>query len=113
MMKNSNNLLGKVAGVDGLKTGFTSNAGFCLAATARRDGHRLIIVTMGSPDSKSRDLKIAALFEQYFAKLPASPVSAAPVSGPPATPAPPAPPAQTPPPQDGAPLRPGGPDIRF
>jgi D-alanyl-D-alanine carboxypeptidase (penicillin-binding protein 5/6) len=97
MMKNHNNLLPKVAGVDGLKTGFTRAAGYCLAATARRDGNRLIVVTLGSPDSKSRDLKIADLFEQYFAKLPASPVSAAPVSVPPAA----------------ASTGTGGPNIRF
>ncbi|OAM88248.1 D-alanyl-D-alanine carboxypeptidase [Termitidicoccus mucosus] len=121
MMKNHNNLLPKVAGVDGLKTGFTQNAGFCLAATAQRNGNRLIVVTMGSPDSKSRDLKIANLFEHYFAKLPASPISAAPVTS--ATPASPSQPARTPPPapekpaapppQNAGTLNPDGPDIRF
>lgn len=69
-MDNHNNLLGKVAGVDGLKTGFTNGAGFCLAATAQRNGRRLIAVTMGSPDSKSRDIKIAELLERGFAALP-------------------------------------------
>lgn len=69
-MDNHNNLLGKVAGVDGLKTGFTRGAGFCLAATAQRNGRRLIVVTMGSPDSKTRDIKIAELFERGFAALP-------------------------------------------
>jgi D-alanyl-D-alanine carboxypeptidase (penicillin-binding protein 5/6) len=121
MMKNHNNLLPKVAGVDGLKTGFTQNAGFCLAATAQRNGNRLIVVTMGSPDSKSRDLKIAALFEHYFAKLPASPISAASVaSAAPASPSqpagtpPPAPEKPTaPPPQSESTLNPDGPNIRF
>jgi D-alanyl-D-alanine carboxypeptidase len=36
-MTNHNHLLGKIPGVDGLKTGFTSGAGFCLAATAERE----------------------------------------------------------------------------
>ncbi len=71
-MDNHNHLLGKVAGVDGLKTGFTRGAGFCLAATALRNGRRVIVVTMGSPDSKTRDLKIAELIERGFAALPPS-----------------------------------------
>jgi D-alanyl-D-alanine carboxypeptidase len=69
-MDNHNNLLGKVAGVDGLKTGFTRGAGFCLAATSQRNGRRVVVVTMGSPDSKSRDIKIAELLERGFAALP-------------------------------------------
>jgi D-alanyl-D-alanine carboxypeptidase (penicillin-binding protein 5/6) len=72
-MRNHNNLLGKVAGVDGLKTGFTRGAGFCLAATAQREGRRVIAVTMGSPTSQVRDLEIADLFEKAFASLPPVP----------------------------------------
>ncbi len=78
-MDNHNNLLGKVAGVDGLKTGFTRGAGFCLAATAQRNGRRVVVVTMGSPDSKTRDIKIAELLERGFAALPAG--AATPVIG--------------------------------
>ncbi len=70
-MRNHNHLLGKVPGVDGLKTGFTRAAGFCLAATAQRGGRRVIVVTMGSPASKTRDLAVAALIERGFAALPA------------------------------------------
>lgn len=73
MMDNHNNLVGKVRGVDGLKTGFTRSAGFCLAATAERDGRRLIAVIMGSPSSKERDVKMAELLENGFAKLPPLP----------------------------------------
>ena len=68
-MDNHNHLVGKVAGVDGLKTGFTRGAGFCLAATALRNGRRIIAVTMGSPDSKTRDIKIAELLERGFAMV--------------------------------------------
>ena len=97
-MSNHDHLLGKVAGVDGLKTGFTNGAGFCLSATALRNGRRVIVVVMGSPDSKTRDLKVAELLERGFAALPpggaafapapggaapeVSPVSAAPVPAP-------------------------------
>jgi len=71
-MTNHNHLLGKIAGVDGLKTGFTGGAGFCLAATAQRNGRRIIVVMMDSPDSRSRDLKVAQLIELGFgARLPA------------------------------------------
>jgi D-alanyl-D-alanine carboxypeptidase (penicillin-binding protein 5/6) len=66
-MTNHNHLLGRIAGVDGLKTGFTTGAGFCLSATASRNGRRIIAVMMDSPDSKSRDLKIAQLIEHGFA----------------------------------------------
>jgi len=69
-MTNHNHLLGKVAGVDGLKTGFTQGAGFCLAATAERNGRRVIVVVMGSTDSKSRDFKVAELIDRGFAALP-------------------------------------------
>lgn len=70
VMNNHDHLLGKVAGVDGLKTGFTNGAGFCLSATAQRNGRRIIVVVMGSPDSKTRDIKVAELIERGFATLP-------------------------------------------
>ena len=71
VMNNHDHLLAHIAGVDGLKTGFTNGAGFCLSTTALRNGRRVIIVTMGSPDSKTRDLKVAELLERGFAALPA------------------------------------------
>lgn len=70
-MINHNHLLGKVPGVDGLKTGFTDGAGFCLAATALRDGRRIIVVMMDCPDAKTRDLAVARLIERGFATVPA------------------------------------------
>ncbi|MBS0663274.1 MAG: D-alanyl-D-alanine carboxypeptidase [Verrucomicrobia bacterium] len=70
MMDNHDHLLGRVQGVDGLKTGFTNGAGFCLSATALRNGRRIIVVVMGSPDSKTRDLKVAEFIERGFATLP-------------------------------------------
>ncbi len=91
VMTNHNHLLGKIAGLDGLKTGFTNGAGFCLSATAERNGRRIIVVTMGGADSKVRDLKVAELIERGFAALPPptniSTVKAAAAIPPPATPA--------------------------
>jgi D-alanyl-D-alanine carboxypeptidase len=89
-MTNHNHLLGRIEGVDGLKTGFTNGAGFCLATTAQRGGRRIIVVLMDSPDSKSRDLTVAELIDRGFAKMPifpppgAVPAPAAPPSAPPA-----------------------------
>lgn len=73
MMKNHNNLVGKVAGVDGLKTGYTAGAGFCLSATAQRNGRRVIVVMMGSPQAQVRDLHVSEIIERAFAALPAAP----------------------------------------
>ncbi len=72
LMNNHNHLLGKIAGVDGLKTGFTSGAGFCLSATAQRNGRRIIVVMMDSPDSRTRDLNVQELISEAFVKLPVS-----------------------------------------
>lgn len=83
-MVNHNHLLGKVAGVDGLKTGFTNAAGFCLTATAERNGRRVIVVTMGGTDSKARNLSVAELLERGFAALPPAPVANTPFKAAPA-----------------------------
>jgi D-alanyl-D-alanine carboxypeptidase len=70
LMTNHNNLLGKCPGVDGLKTGFTAGAGFCISATAERQGRRVIVVVMDSPDSKTRDLNTQEIFDKAFLRLP-------------------------------------------
>ena len=77
-MDNHNKLLGKIPGVDGLKTGYTQSAGYCLSATAERNGHRVITVIMGSfgpgksiDKGRARDLKAVELIERGFAALPA------------------------------------------
>ncbi|MET8051219.1 serine hydrolase [Streptosporangium sp. NPDC005286] len=51
---NSNKLLGKTPGVLGLKTGYTSAAGYCLSFAADRDGHRLIGVILGESSADRR-----------------------------------------------------------
>ncbi len=82
MMRTHNHLVGKVRGVDGLKTGFTRAAGFCLAATAEREGRRIVAVIMGCPSSQERDIRMAELIEDAFAQLAKSPVSPATPSSP-------------------------------
>jgi len=55
VMGNHNHLLGRMEGVDGLKTGFTNASGFNLAVSAVRDGRRLIGVVMGGSSGAARD----------------------------------------------------------
>ncbi len=55
VMGNHNHLLGRMEGVDGLKTGFTNASGYNLAVSAVRDGRRLIGVVMGGSSGASRD----------------------------------------------------------
>jgi D-alanyl-D-alanine carboxypeptidase len=55
VMANHNHLLGRMPGVDGLKTGFTNASGFNLAVSAVRDNRRLIAVVMGGPTTALRD----------------------------------------------------------
>ena len=52
---NRNGLLGKDPSVDGLKTGHTDSAGYCLATSAMRNGMRLVSVVMGAPSVKARE----------------------------------------------------------
>ena len=86
-MTNHNHLLGKIEGMDGLKTGFTNGAGFCLSATAKRNGRRIIVVMMDSPDPKSRDLKTSQLIDLGFTVHPLAPMKiGAPATGPVAVP---------------------------
>jgi D-alanyl-D-alanine carboxypeptidase (penicillin-binding protein 5/6) len=65
-MVNTNHLLGKMPGVDGLKTGFTNAAGFNLDASAMRNGHRLIAVVMGSSSSAVRNANVEGLLLTGF-----------------------------------------------
>lgn len=54
-------------GVDGLKTGYTKEAGYCLTATAKRNKTRFIAVVMGASDSKVRNAEISEMFNYAFA----------------------------------------------
>ncbi|MBI4039242.1 D-alanyl-D-alanine carboxypeptidase [Candidatus Daviesbacteria bacterium] len=49
-LENRNSLLGTVAGVSGIKTGYTQNAKECIVISAKRDGHTIIVTLMGSQD---------------------------------------------------------------
>ena len=63
---NRNNLLWRDPAVDGLKTGHTEAAGYCLAASAKRDGMRLISVVLGSSSESSRVNESQSLLNYGF-----------------------------------------------
>jgi D-alanyl-D-alanine carboxypeptidase (penicillin-binding protein 5/6) len=64
--QNRNGLLGRDPSVDGLKTGHTDSAGFCLVTSALRDGMRLVSVVLGSGSMKGREDASAALLNYGF-----------------------------------------------
>jgi len=66
---NHNELLKKVEGVDGIKTGFTNASGYNLMASAEREGRRVIAVMMGGTTGRSRDQHVADLLEAAFLEL--------------------------------------------
>jgi len=65
---NTNKLVRFYSGADGLKTGYTSEAKFCLSATAMRDGFRIIAVVMGEPNTKTRNAEVSQMFDYAFAQ---------------------------------------------
>jgi len=72
--RNHNHLLGKVPGLDGIKTGWVAASGFNLAASAVRMGSnnkpkRLITVVLGGPNRYWRDRRVVSLLETNFQRL--------------------------------------------
>ena len=66
-LANTNKLLRSLPGCTGLKTGWTTAAGYCVAASAEREGTEYIAVIMGAESSESRNADAAALIEYGFA----------------------------------------------
>jgi D-alanyl-D-alanine carboxypeptidase (penicillin-binding protein 5/6) len=72
VLHNTNHLIGHYAGCDGLKTGFTVEAGFNLTGTAQRGDMRLISVILGAPSNQQRFVQTQKLFDwgfENFAKV--------------------------------------------
>ena len=63
---NTNKLVRFYEGADGLKTGFTDNAGYCMAVTAKRDGMRLIAIVLGETSGKVRNQETSELLDYGF-----------------------------------------------
>jgi serine-type D-Ala-D-Ala carboxypeptidase (penicillin-binding protein 5/6) len=65
---NTNKLVRFYSGADGLKTGYTSEAKFCLSATAKRENFRIIAVVLGEPNTKTRNAEVTKMFDYAFAQ---------------------------------------------
>ena len=68
-LSNTNKLIRFYSGATGLKTGFTSGAGYCLSATAQREGMELIAVVMGCETSQKRTAACKAMLDYGFANF--------------------------------------------
>ena len=64
--ENTNDLVYDYPGCYGIKTGYTNAAGFCLAAAAERDGHRLLVVVMGGDEPDDRFIAASRLLDYGF-----------------------------------------------
>jgi len=65
-LKNTNDLLGKYPGIDGMKTGYVCASGFNLVASAQRGGKQLVSVVLGSPGTKQRGDTTRGLLDLGF-----------------------------------------------
>lgn len=66
-LTNTNRLIKMYQGANGIKTGFTQDAGYCLSGSATRDGLTLIAVVLGCPSSKVRFAEVSKLLDYGFA----------------------------------------------
>jgi len=64
-MRNHNHLLGSVAGVDGIKTGYTRDSGFNLVTSVHRDGRYLVAVVLGGHSAFARDARMRELINSH------------------------------------------------
>ncbi len=67
--KNHNRLIGRVEGVDGIKTGYTRASGFNLMTSAKRRGRRVIAIMYGGSTARSRDQHVTDLIEAAYASF--------------------------------------------
>lgn len=69
VIKNHNKLLGKVEGVDGIKTGYTRAAGFNLVTSVRKNGRHMVAAVLGAPTRISRDVRMRDLIHEHRQEL--------------------------------------------
>ncbi len=65
-MRNHNNLLGQVKGVDGIKTGYTEASGYNLTSSVRRDEKHIVAVVLGGTSNGARDARMRQLIEAHI-----------------------------------------------
>jgi D-alanyl-D-alanine carboxypeptidase len=66
-IRNHNHLLGRIQGVDGIKTGYTRASGFNLVSSIRRGGRHVVAVVFGGSSSGARDARMRDLLERHIA----------------------------------------------
>ncbi|HLS90454.1 MAG TPA: D-alanyl-D-alanine carboxypeptidase family protein [Limnochordia bacterium] len=66
---NTNNLVGRYEGLDGLRTGYLEESGYLIVATAQRSGVRLLAVIMGARDEKERESQTISLLDYGFQRF--------------------------------------------
>ena len=66
-MRNHNHLLGRVEGLDGIKTGYTRASGFNLVTSVHRGGRHIVAAVLGGVSAGSRDARMRSLIEQHIA----------------------------------------------
>lgn len=71
---NTNRLVKFYPGVDGLKTGYTGEAKYCLTATAEKNNMRVIAVVFGAPTSKSRNAQVTKMLDYAFSQYETHPM---------------------------------------
>src|SRR5262249_54589130 len=64
-MRNHNHLLGRVEGVDGIKTGYTRDSGFNLLSSVHRGGRYIVAVVLGGSSAGARDARMRDLIERH------------------------------------------------
>jgi D-alanyl-D-alanine carboxypeptidase len=67
-MRNHNHLLGRVQGMDGIKTGYTRDSGFNLLTSVHRNGRHIVAVVLGGSSSGARDARMRQLIETNIAQ---------------------------------------------
>lgn len=67
-MRNHNHLLGRVPGMDGIKTGYTHDSGFNLVTSVHRNGRHIVAVVLGGSSGGARDARMRELIEAHIAR---------------------------------------------
>ena len=66
---NTNKLVKFKSGVDGLKTGYTKDAGYCLTATMKKDNMRVIATVMGEENPSTRNSEVSSLLDYAYSQV--------------------------------------------
>ncbi len=74
-MRNHNHLLGRVEGVDGIKTGYTNASGFNLVSSVKRGYRHIVAVVLGGRSAGSRDARMRELIEENIADASTKPTT--------------------------------------